>query len=246
MFGTGLRRRIDAREAVRPEMPKLAPWRGPDRSFMFTIFVAEMIVLGQQLPVRHANLEKVVDGLVVRDARPAVRVRLGVRRKVFKHIPADQHEAGADVLDLKGLIRAGHLVTVQRVQVKDARQRGEVLVAQHRTLTYPIPVHALHWHRSADDALVGLDHQGDVVRPETLVGVDEHQVGGVVDCKEVVGDGVAPTLDQALIAEKDARQLDAVLHARLFERQKALRVLRAHHAPVAGRANDEVHQSSPD
>jgi len=224
-------------------MPKLAPWRRPDSSFIFTIFVAEMIVLGQQLPVRHADLEKVVDGLIVWNARTAVCVRLSVRSKVFKHIAPDQHEASADMFDLKRLVCANHIVAIELVKVKDARQRGEVLVAKHRALAYPIPVHAFHRHRTADDAFIGLDHQSDIVRPKTLVGVDEHQVSGVFHLQEVVGDGVAPTLDQALIAEEDAGKFDVVLHTRLFESQKALRIFGAHHASVARSSDNEVHHS---
>jgi len=101
-----------------------------------------------------------------------------------------------------------------------------------------VPVDALHRHRPTDDALVCLDHFGDVIRLKLLVGVDEHQMGGIRHPKEVMRDSVATPLDQRLITQKDASHLDVVLDARLFKSQQRLGVLRTHHPAIARGPDD--------
>lgn len=206
-------------------MAQLAPRRGPDRAAMFTIFVAEMIVLREEVPVLNLHPEEVVDFLLWRDAGSTIGVGLRVRHQILEHVAPDEHEARADVFDLERLVGADHVVPLQLVQVEDPGQRREVLVVENRALPHALPVDALHGNRATNDPLVSLDHQRDVVGPEALVCVDEQEVRGAGDAQEVVRDGVATALDQALIPKEDAGQLDAVLHAGFLEGEQRLCVL---------------------
>ena len=184
--------------------------------------MAEVIVLGEQLVVHVLHLEEVVHLILWIDGDAAVFVPAHMGLEFFKDITANQHEPSPDVLDLKRQVGIDHVVTVELVDVEDAGQAGQIRVVEHSALAHLVPVDALHWDRPTDDALVGLDHPGDVVRHKLLVSVNEHQVGGILHLEEVVGDGIAPTLHQTLVAEEDAGHLDAVLQACLLERQQGL------------------------
>lgn len=162
-------------------MAKLTPRRGPDRSAMFTIFVAEMIVLREKLPILHLHPEEVMDFLLGRDAGAAIGVGLRVRHQILEHVAPDKHEARADVFDLERLVGADHVMPLQLVEIEDPGQCREVLVVKNRSLPNALPVDALHGNRATNDPFVSLDHQRDVVGAEALVRVDEQEVRGAGD-----------------------------------------------------------------
>lgn len=202
----------DASKLVGADVFDFAPGGGPYGPAKPAPRSTERIVFRPQVIVDDVDGEEVVDANTGGHRVAVVAVDVGFRhaRQFLEHLALDQHETAAADLDLEGIVGGNRAVSGQVHDVEKAGVAVEAVVgdAIGNGLPDARPVDALHRAGRHDDRLIGGHHAGHVLHADTRISVDEQQVRRI-GLEEVVGDGVARPLDQALVGQKDGRQLVA-------------------------------------